>query len=98
MCRRLDAGDGNAASHCRSVAAPIGVMVSEHDDAGAALRQMRELADGYAPPPDACNTYRAMLHALAEMERDMHVHIHKGNSILFPRVVDAKSRLHHNAN
>jgi regulator of cell morphogenesis and NO signaling len=98
VCRRLDAGDGSAAAHCGSVAAPIRMMVYEHEDAGAALRQMRELTDGYAPPPDACNTYRAMLDGLAELERDMHVHVHKENSILFPKAIDAESRVRRDAN
>ena len=29
-----------------------------------------------------------MLHALAELETDMHRHVHKENSILFPRAIE----------
>jgi regulator of cell morphogenesis and NO signaling len=64
---------------------PIAVMEAEHDDAGRALAEMRRLTDGYAVPADGCNTYRAAMAGLAELEADMHAHVHKENNILFPR-------------
>ena len=63
---------------------PIACMLQEHDDAGEALARMRELTNGFTPPPDACNTYRALFAGLAELEEDLHVHIHLENSVLFP--------------
>ena len=33
------------------------------------------------------NTYRAMFAGLRQLERDMHRHVHKENSILFPRAI-----------
>jgi regulator of cell morphogenesis and NO signaling len=68
-------------------------MTAEHDDAGEALRRMRELTDDYTPPPTACGTYRVMLENLAALEQDMHRHVHKENSILFPGALDAERRL-----
>ncbi len=68
-----------------SLAGPIQVMGQEHDAAGQALAKLWELTDGYKPPEDACNTFRAMLDGLDELERDLHLHIHKENNILFPR-------------
>lgn len=68
-----------------SVANPIGMMEHEHDDAGNALRKLRELTDNYQPPSDACPTYRVMLESLENLEKDLHLHIHKENNILFPR-------------
>jgi len=64
---------------------PIGVMQAEHDDAGRALAEMRRLTGGYSVPADGCNTYRAGMAGLAELEADMHEHVHKENNILFPR-------------
>jgi regulator of cell morphogenesis and NO signaling len=52
---------------------------------------MRELTGGYEPPADACNTYRAMLDGLAELERDTHLHIHEENNVLFPKVRAAET-------
>jgi regulator of cell morphogenesis and NO signaling len=65
--------------------APIRQMMLEHDDAGRALETMSELTNGYQPDEQACNTHRAMLQALAELEGDLHQHVHKENNILFPR-------------
>ena len=51
---------------------PIACMMHEHDHAGAALAELRRLTNGYIPPPDACNTYRALFAGLDELERDLH--------------------------
>jgi regulator of cell morphogenesis and NO signaling len=74
-----------------TVANPIRVMESEHDHAGGALDRMRVLTDEYLTPSDACNTYRAMLDGLRELEQDMHTHVHKENNILFPRAAEVES-------
>ena len=68
-----------------TVANPIRMMEHEHDAAGNALAQIRELTDGFEPPEGACNTYRVMLDSLRRLEGDLHQHIHKENFILFPR-------------
>ncbi|MCB8931803.1 MAG: iron-sulfur cluster repair di-iron protein [Fimbriimonadaceae bacterium] len=81
--RSLEAGQP---SH--GVAGPIEVMHAEHDHAGADLAAMRGLTDEFRPAADACNTHRALLHALAELEADMHQHVHKENNILFPRAIE----------
>ncbi|MPZ20822.1 MAG: iron-sulfur cluster repair di-iron protein [Luteitalea sp.] len=64
---------------------PIQVMEAEHEAAGVALATLREITRGYAPPEDACPTFRGLYHGLAELERDMHIHVHLENNILFPR-------------
>lgn len=63
------------------------MMLREHDDAGAALARMRELTNGLAPPPEACNTCRALFAGLAELEEDLHRHIHPENAVLFPQAM-----------
>lgn len=73
------------------ISEPIRVMLAEHDDAGEALAKMRLLTDDFEPTPTACNTHRAMLHALGELEADMHQHVHKENNILFPRAIALES-------
>jgi regulator of cell morphogenesis and NO signaling len=90
--RAIEAGDGAAASHCGSIRNPIHVMESEHDGAGDALARLRTLTSDYVVPEGACNTYLATLHALEELERDMHQHVHKENNILFPRAIAAEEK------
>ena len=66
---------------------PVACMLQEHDDAGEALARMRELTHGFTPPPEACNTYRALFAGLAELEEDLHRHIHLENAVLFPQAM-----------
>jgi regulator of cell morphogenesis and NO signaling len=93
ICRRLDSASGPQQFHCGSVQNPISVMIREHDDAGEALRRMRELTDDYTAPADACNTYRALFDSLKQLEFDMHRHVHKENSVLFPKAALAEAKL-----
>lgn len=95
LVRRLDAGERMAASHCGSIANPIRVMLAEHDEAGGSLERMRSLTNGYAAPSHACNTYRAMLKGLEQLETETHRHVHAENEVLFPRAIapEAAARL-----
>ncbi len=92
LCRAMEAGNAQAArSHCGSIANPIRMMFAEHDDAGRAIEEMAELTDDFTPPPHACNTYRATLDGLAHLRRDLHLHVHKENNILFPRAIEMEA-------
>ena len=71
-----------------SVRNPVAMMMNEHDGAGSALRDMRQLSGGYAPPSDACISYQTLYQALAGLEADLHRHIHLENNILFPRAIE----------
>jgi len=88
MIRGMAVGAGDL--HCGSVANPIRMMMMEHDDAAADLARFRALTGGYTPPEDACNTFRVMLHALEELEADLHRHVHLENNVLFPEVLAAE--------
>jgi regulator of cell morphogenesis and NO signaling len=76
-----------------SVQNPVLMMEHEHDDAGEALRALREMTGGYTVPPDGCISYQTLFQALAEFEADLHQHIHLENNILFPRAI-AMERTH----
>lgn len=67
---------------------PIRHMIEDHDDAGVLSDQIRALTGNYAVPEAACNSYRALLHGLGEFERDLHMHVHLENNILFPRACE----------
>lgn len=93
MIRELEAADASPTFHCGNLQKPITVMEHEHDNAGNALSQLRSLSNGFTPPEDACNTLRAWLDGLAELESDLHEHIHEENNILFPRAQQRESQL-----
>lgn len=89
--RRLsDAERGEAGFACGSIVNPIHVMEREHESAGRAIERMRRLTDDWSPPEDACASYRSLLERLGRLERDLHLHVHKENNILFPRAVQAE--------
>jgi regulator of cell morphogenesis and NO signaling len=64
---------------------PIEVMRHEHDEHGAALAKMRELAASFDPPAGACATWRSLYLRLAELESELMDHIHLENNVLFAR-------------
>ena len=69
--------------------APVTMMRHEHDDHGAALRQLETLTDGITPPRGACTTWRALYTGLREFRQDLMQHIHTENNILFERFAPA---------
>lgn len=71
----------------RMAATPVHVMEREHEDHARNLALLRERTDGYRPPPEACNTWRALYLGLAELERELMQHIHLENHVLFPRAL-----------
>ena len=72
---------------------PISMMELEHTNAGDALSEIKELSNGYTPPEDACNTFKALYSELKEFEEDLHKHIHLENNILFPKSIELESEL-----
>lgn len=93
LIKELEAATSLPMIHCGSVNNPIMVMEHEHDSAGVALGRLRQLSNQFTPPPDACPTYRAMLQGLADLEADLHRHIHKENNILFPKAAALEAAL-----
>jgi regulator of cell morphogenesis and NO signaling len=93
MIARMEAARWAEAVFCGSIRNPIRVMEMEHDSAGAALASLRRLTGDHTPPADACNNYRGLLSGLADLEADLHQHIHKENNILFPRAARLEEEL-----
>ncbi len=70
-----------------ALATPIACMRSEHEVACSELARMRALTSGFSAPSGVCNTFRAALAGLAELEADLHQHVHLENNVLFERVL-----------
>ena len=70
---------------------PVAMMEHEHDSAGNALRALRATSNGYTAPADGCVSYQTLYKTLAELEADLHQHIHLENNILFPRAIALES-------
>jgi regulator of cell morphogenesis and NO signaling len=93
MIRELATASSAPSFHCGTLRNPISVMLREHDAVGELLAQLRQLTNGYLPPADGCASYVACFAALAELEADTHLHIHKENNLLFPLVLRMESEL-----
>ncbi|MCH2489366.1 MAG: iron-sulfur cluster repair di-iron protein [Flavobacteriales bacterium] len=81
------------AAHFGTVQNPISMMEHEHDKAGQIFRTIKKLTNTYTPPQDACNTYQVTFAMLEEFEKDLHLHIHLENNILFPKALELEQQL-----
>ncbi len=67
---------------------PVPVLLEEHRCAGEHLGRIRELTGGFVIPEGACAKWRALWQGLEQLERDLQLHLHLENNVLFPRVQD----------
>jgi regulator of cell morphogenesis and NO signaling len=85
---RLEQATGAAERlSAEDLAVLVAAREDEHTEAGEKLRELRALTSGFEPPEWACNTFRGLYHGLAELELDLHEHIHLENNVLFPRAL-----------
>jgi regulator of cell morphogenesis and NO signaling len=85
MIRRLATTDGPG-SDTGALAAQIDALAAEHETVGDLLEALRRVTSGYTTPADGCASYSAGYRALADLEADTHLHVHKENNLLFPAV------------
>jgi regulator of cell morphogenesis and NO signaling len=70
-----------------TIANPIQTMEAEHEQAGGGFATIRVLSKNYTLPEGACMSYWQTYHLLQEFEKDLHVHVHLENNILFPKAL-----------
>lgn len=70
---------------------PLHVMEMEHESAGAAMRLLRDVCNGYRPD---CGSpmYRKLVVGLRKLEVKILVHMHLENNVLFPRAAAMRRR------
>lgn len=66
---------------------PIRMMEMEHQSAGNELEAVRALTSNFTVPADGCATYRVCFQELEAFDRDLRMHIHLENNILFPKAM-----------
>jgi regulator of cell morphogenesis and NO signaling len=77
----------------KSVEFPIATMISEHESAGEIMHVIEQLSDSYSCPTDACESYRFLYDSLDSFFRDLQVHIHLENNVLFPAATEREHLL-----
>jgi regulator of cell morphogenesis and NO signaling len=93
MVRQHAAATDGPQVDTRALAAQIDALASEHETVGELLDELNRVTAGYATPADGCATYAACYRALADLETDTHLHVHKENNVLFPAVLAAEATL-----
>ncbi|HAT4283651.1 TPA: iron-sulfur cluster repair di-iron protein [Clostridium perfringens] len=63
----------------------IRIIVSEHEAAGEILKELAEVTEDYKVPEWGCISFKLLYDYLHHLEKDLFIHIHKENNILFPR-------------
>jgi len=93
LLEHMDDEEERAFPACRAAdeggpvdAAALTVLEDEHRAVGDALAELRTLCLEYSVDHALCGTHRTMLRSLAELERELHQHIHEENNVLFPMV------------
>lgn len=76
----------------RTVRHPVSMMTVEHEQVGDILSRMRTVTGDYKLPDGACPSFTALYHRLADLEGDLHQHIHLENNVLFPRAIALEQR------
>lgn len=76
-----------------TIGVPISCMEDDHLAAADALSRIRHLTNHHTPPDEACDTCRALFAGLEAFGRDLRMHIHKENNILFPRAIAMEREL-----
>jgi regulator of cell morphogenesis and NO signaling len=89
LCRELSEHKLQTAS-TSDLGREIQDLEAEHDGTGKTLEKLRSLTHGYIVPADGCSTYRALLDGLRDLELDLHIHVNKENSVLYPKVLAAQ--------
>lgn len=63
----------------------IRIIVNEHEAAGDILKELAEVTDDYKVPEWGCISFKLLYNYLHDLEKDLFIHIHKENNILFAR-------------
>lgn len=63
----------------------IRIIVNEHEAAGDILKELAEVTDDYKVPEWGCISFKLLYDYLHDLEKDLFIHIHKENNILFQR-------------
>ncbi|MFA5620794.1 MAG: DUF542 domain-containing protein [Weeksellaceae bacterium] len=69
---------------------------NQHISVLNSMKKVRSLSKDYALPDDACASYTLLFKMLQNLEKDMKIHIHLENNILFPKAIQTERELKNN--
>lgn len=74
-------------THTPLITNPINVLQKEHNFFVEYMRDIRALTNDLTPPIEACTTFKLVYAELDAFEKDLHIHMHLENNVLFPKVI-----------
>lgn len=80
-------------SSSSSIESPVNMMLDDHRFAAEHIHAIAALSSDYQVPEDGCESYRLFYHKLEEFDKDLHLHVHLENNILFPKAVKLEKEL-----
>ena len=86
LIRRITTAADGSLSDIERLVEQIELRSVKHETVGALLEELHRVTDGYVTPADGCASFAACYQALANLQTDTHLHVHKENNVLFPSV------------
>ncbi|MDD3772057.1 MAG: iron-sulfur cluster repair di-iron protein [Weeksellaceae bacterium] len=68
-------------------------LEKEHFDFVRVFEEIHQLTQEFALPEDACASYKLLFQMLQEFEKDLQLHFHIENNILFPKTIEIEKSL-----
>lgn len=93
FCKQLELATEPISTGFSSVANPIRVMESDHEQTRQEMQQIRDLSDQFTPPEWACNSFRVLYHDLKAYIEDLETHMHLESDLLFPAALRREESL-----
>jgi len=72
---------------------PIRVLEAEHEQAALTLSEIKKAANNYSIPPNAPPLFKTLMENLRGFEKELHMHLHIENNILFPKLIALEEEL-----
>lgn len=92
-CRQLASLAHKQEFLCGGMHNPIELLEAEHRSTLDALQEIRMLTEDFHVPAKAAPGYEELMLGLADLEKDLHSHIHEEDDILFPKTLHLDDKL-----
>ncbi len=76
-----------------TVESPVNMMMHDHRFVADNVHAIDKLSSNYQVPADGCDSYRLFFHKLEALDKDLHLHLHLENNILFPKAIQLEKKL-----
>lgn len=76
-----------------TVCTPIEVILREHNTLSQILNTLRRITGNYTLKEGSDAAYEEIYNGLNELEKDIHMHVHLENNILFPKAISLEKEL-----